>query len=164
MNTHRFNALFFALFSGISGCGPGFATDTTTSATSATNGGTGSSGGVGGTADLPGVTFATTGCETVVSTEVPGAMGAFVGTYLPTSKGWSAEERWILYANSAWEELGGADCEVVWTGSAVEGDTGACTTCDVGLQATLVLDSSTCPEDISAGLDSFDGPRSSFRP
>jgi hypothetical protein len=82
----------------------------------------------------------------------PGTAGAttyWLGTYL-----WDGQdaavgtERWIWFATSEWEALGGADCEVVFETSATVGSPGACDSCDFSLSVSAAIDTgaTTCPE------------------
>jgi len=95
------------------------------------------------------------GCEEVSGSALPGAASMFWGEYHEESEGeWTGEERWLLFANEAWRDIGGEDCVVVWAAAAVESTTLSCTSCDLGLSTSLSLDNSatTCEADIVNGL------------
>jgi hypothetical protein len=95
------------------------------------------------------------GCEEVLGEEVAGAASMFFGEYSLVDDTWTGEERWLIYANETWRAAGGEDCEVVWSAEAFETDPPACSGCDLGLQATLVLNegATTCDLDIVGGAD-----------
>ncbi len=83
----------------------------------------------------------------------PGDRGAttyWIGTYLWEGDGAAAgSERWLWYATSEWEDVGGADCEVVFATSATRGTVGACADCDFSLtvDAEVDIDATTCPRE-----------------
>jgi hypothetical protein len=83
----------------------------------------------------------------------PGDEGAttyWVGTYLWTDANNAAgNERWIWYATSEWEAVGGADCEVVWDVTATKGGVGEGPDCEFSLsvRAEIDEDATTCPEE-----------------
>jgi hypothetical protein len=114
----------------------------------------GDGGSDGGDYDLPSLTSdigALEGCYGYDGVDVTGATAYFYGEYFPNSEGgWSGTERWILFANEAWQDAGNDDCEVVWLVSAVEGSPGACGACSVGLEVSASIDASrtTCPPQL----------------
>lgn len=109
-------------------------------------------------ADLPDVTadLDTEGCEEVSGSAVPGAVSYFVGTYWQSGEDdegnalYEGEERWLLFANEAWQATGVNDCVIRWTATGSAAGTGACGTCDLGMAVSLQVDatSTDCPEDL----------------
>ena len=95
------------------------------------------------------------GCETLSGNALPGAASMFYGVYWERSGGeWSGEERWQIFSNAAWRDVGGEDCEVVWNASATETSAPGCSGCDIGLTTTLELDdaATTCEPELVSGL------------
>jgi len=86
------------------------------------------------------------GCEEVLGEEIAGAASMFFGEYTQSDGVWVGEERWLLYANQAWRDIGGSDCEVVWVAQALEIDAPVCAGCNFGLSTTLVINetATTC--------------------
>lgn len=99
------------------------------------------------------------GCEGYDGTPIAGATGFFVGSFSVDGElAVTGTERWVLFANSRWQELGGGDCEVVWNLTGLQGDaTGACGACAYSLELGAILDTqaTTCPADLYAGDESF---------
>ncbi len=98
------------------------------------------------------------GCEEVSGVATPGAASYFRGGYVRQPDGtWNGEEHWHLYANTAWRALGGEDCAVRWEMVATETSAGACATCTFGLEVSATLDvtSTTCPEALYEGDETF---------
>ncbi len=95
------------------------------------------------------------GCEEVLGAAAAGAASMFFGEYEESDGAWVGEERWLLFANQTWRDLGGTDCVVVWSAEATQTDAPACTGCDLGLQTTLTLDegATTCDPAIVGGSD-----------
>ncbi len=118
------------------------------------SGGDGGDGGSGSQYDLPNLTSSLVpleGCYGYDGIPVTGATAYFYGEYLPDGEGgWTGEERWILFANEAWNDAGVDDCEVVWMTRATAGSTGACGACAVGLSVAASIDVSqtTCPDQL----------------
>jgi hypothetical protein len=68
--------------------------------------------------------------------------------------GFTGEEAWYFYGNTAWYARGLEDCEVHFELSSITvGSGGACTTCDFGvtLEADVDLDATTCPAALYRG-------------
>ena len=88
-----------------------------------------------------------------------GATGFFVGDFaLRDDETVAGQEKWILFANARWEELGGGDCVVVWNMTGTHQDpTGACAACSYSLElaATLDTQATDCPADLYVGVESF---------
>ncbi len=134
------------------------------------DGGDGGSGGDGGDASgLPDLlaTADRSGCQTVTSSDgeelpVPGAVSYFYGVYAESGDEdgvWVGTERWVLFANDRWQELGEGDCEVVWLTRATEAEGGGCGTCDLNLSVEASLDgvATTCPEGLYEGEEQWSG-------
>lgn len=140
------------LLLGLMAC-PGDEKDDTASAVDDTGGGSG----------LPSLTddLDTGGCEDWEGNQIPGSASYFYGEYEVTGTDdeganlWSGEERWLLFANSTWEDQGGGDCEVAWTATATETEPSGCGSCEFGLEVTLTLDlvATTCDDDLSEGTE-----------
>ncbi len=101
------------------------------------------------------------GCQDHEGIAVTGAAGYFVDVLVLRdrtvgARTWQGTERWILYANDAWKDVGNQDCVVTWALQGTETDRGACSTCDYGIEITAALDSaqSTCPLDLVEGDES----------
>ena len=98
-------------------------------------------------------------CETVEGFEgEPGASSYFVGIYHADGESYQGVETWLLFANSAWQDTGGADCVVVWETSATQSAaTGECTGCDyaVEVDAAIDLSTTTCPAALYSGDESW---------
>ncbi len=93
------------------------------------------------------------GCEDYDGTPIAGAASYFVGVYTledADTGSWSGTEQWLLFANETWVEAGGYDCTVTWYAQAVEGSTGSCAACDLGLSVSLTVDESRtdCPDGL----------------
>ena len=94
----------------------------------------------------------------------PGAEGAdsyFTGTFTVSGNTVTGTERWILYANPKWEAKGGNDCYIDWRITGTIGSTGACGSCDQGIQfqATADKHGGDCPEELRLGRLLPDGRR-----
>ena len=94
----------------------------------------------------------------------PGAEGAdsyFTGTFTVNGNTVTGTERWILYANPKWQAKGGNDCYVEWRITGTVGSTGACGSCDQGVQfqATADKHGGGCPEELRLGRLLPDGRR-----
>lgn len=101
-------------------------------------------------------------CEEIGGhTDVPAAeeyyWGQFVGN---ETDGWTGEEAWYLFGNTAWHASGREDCEVHFTVTAVKGNVGKCASCDVGLVAHAEVDlaTTTCSPGQYAGYEVMDEP------
>jgi hypothetical protein len=92
------------------------------------------------------------GCDTLEGNAVAGAVAWYWGEYLIDGTSYDGEERLIYYANQAWRDEGGGDCEVVWQTTGVDTNPGACGTCDIGMSVSAVLDvgQSSCPDGLMA--------------
>lgn len=105
------------------------------------------------------------GCQTVTSSDgeelpVPGAVSYFYGEYAESSAEpgvWLGSERWVLFANDRWQELGEGDCEVVWLTRATESEAAACGACDLTLEVEASLDgvATTCPDGLYEGEEQW---------
>lgn len=103
------------------------------------------------------------GCQEVESSDgemlpVPGAVSYFYGEYYQTTDGdgWAGEERWLLFANERWKELGGADCEVVWSMTAtLVGEVEAGGQVEMNVTADIRGSETTCPEGLYEGDETW---------
>lgn len=103
------------------------------------------------------------GCQEVESSDgemlpVPGAVSYFYGEYYlsETGEGWQGEERWLLFANERWQELGEDDCEVVWTmTAALNGDVEPGGQVALSVSADIRGSETTCPEGLYAGDETW---------
>lgn len=148
----RFLPLLLTLF----GC-PGDKDDT---AAGGDSGGEDSGG--GGVDDLPSLTddLDTGGCEEAEAVDevVTGAAVYFFGEYAITGTDeegnnvWEGTEYYLVFANDAWVEEGGEDCQVVWSGSLTETSPSGCGSCEIGLEGAISLDvvATTCPESVAS--------------
>ena len=96
-------------------------------------------------------------CEDLNGTEHPGASTYFAGSYALNGDALTGIEEAIYVANSSWEPiLGASDCRVTWslTGSIVQAS--ACTTCDLHIEVSAMLDESQsdCPSELAADWQS----------
>ena len=93
-----------------------------------------------------------TGCEIQQATGVagPGATTYFYGMFTRSGGDFRGYEEWHVFANDTWENNGGYDCIIKWTVTAVEGEAGPCTACDLNLDVLFSIDESqsTCPDDL----------------
>ena len=98
-----------------------------------------------------------TGCEDLSGNVTAGATVWFWGEYITADGGWTGEERMIYFANDAWVDAGGYDCELVWSMTATDTSPGTCTTCDIGLQVEASLDASqtSCPEGLQTDTETW---------
>lgn len=93
------------------------------------------------------------GCEDLNGTAHPGASTYFAGSYSLNGDSLSGMEEAIYVANTSWESiLESPECRVTWslTGTTVE--TSACTTCDLHIEVSAMLDESQsdCPSELAA--------------
>ena len=82
-----------------------------------------------------------------------GAVGAttyFTGTYIFLDGEWIGREKWLLFPNPYWAEIGGESCEVVWEMQATETELETCLACDLALfvSGELTEASTNCPEEL----------------
>jgi hypothetical protein len=96
-------------------------------------------------------------CEDLDGTAHPGASTYFAGSYSVNGETLTGLEEAIYVANSSWEPiLGASDCRVTWalTGTVVASS--ACTTCDLHIQVSAMLDESQsdCPSELAADWQS----------
>ncbi len=98
-------------------------------------------------------------CEDVAGYEdLIGATSYYKGDFRQSGDSWSGTERWLLFATSEWEEVGGGDCQVTWV---IEGTTttevGECAVCEFGidLAAQVDLGNTDCDPDLYKGDESF---------
>ena len=103
------------------------------------------------------------GCQQVEGSDgelydVPGAVSYFYGEYYQTEdgSGWAGEERWLLFANDRWQELGEDDCQIVWTmGATVSGDVTPGGQVSLQVSADIRGSETTCPEGLYEGEESW---------
>ncbi len=90
-------------------------------------------------------------CESYYGTRAAGAKGYWWGEFEGSATdGWDGTIHWVLYANTTWVEEGGADCEAVWSVTALPSDVAYCADCDIGMYIQGFIDRSqtTCEESV----------------
>ena len=97
-------------------------------------------------ADLSGLPTLTNRIDTTYCNDAAenlgGAIGAttyYTGTYVLVDGVWIGREKWLLFPNPYWSDVGGETCEVVWEMSASETELENCLACDVALSVSLSL-------------------------
>jgi hypothetical protein len=94
-------------------------------------------------------------CEGYEGTPIPGATSYFRGDFDIDGDVVTGSEKWLLFANSSWQETGNDDCTIHWTILGTRDEpTQTCGSCDYSLSLAANVDVSLT--DCPAGLWSSD--------
>ena len=107
------------------------------------------------TAQLAGIEHA---CEdaALYNPDIATATSYFVGDFTIADDGTvSGQEKWLLYANPRWLEVGGGDCQVVWNAVGEVGDPANVGDLNIDLSYSLHNGSTDCPRDLYAGSENM---------
>lgn len=142
----------------LAGCQMSFGGKDDTALTGDSGGGDDSGGGGTGTEEgVPGLKDARDdmdrsagGCQDLQGDALPGANSYFWGEYEGSSaEGWFGTEKFYVFANDTLKDAGGEDCEVTWVVTAGQVAPGSCSGCEVALDVSATLDSSTCGDGMA---------------
>lgn len=112
---------------------------------------TGTNEGVPGLADIRDEMDRSAGdCQELQGDALPGANSYFWGEYEGNAaEGWFGTEKFYVFANDTLKDQGGEDCEVTWIVTAGQTPPGSCSGCEVGLDVSATMDSSTCGDGMA---------------
>ncbi len=148
-------ALTCALLAG--GCQTSFGGKDDTALTDDSGGGGGGDDGTGVEEGIPGLKDIreemarnADNCQELQGDALPGANSYFWGEYEGNeAEGWFGTEKFYVFVNDTLAEDGATDCEVTWVVTGGYTAPAACSGCEVGMDVTATLDSSTCEQGMA---------------